>query len=48
MKRTYTPEDKDLVFELWKLGEGFSAISYDTCNKPIGSWVLSFDVQRAY
>lgn len=27
MKRTYTPEDKDLVFELWKQGKGFSDIS---------------------
>lgn len=34
MKRTYTPEERDLVFELWKQGAGFSDISRMLDAKP--------------
>ena len=34
MKRTYTQEEKDLVFDLWKQGAGFSDISRVIDAKP--------------
>jgi hypothetical protein len=34
MKRTYTKEERDLVFDLWKRGAGFSEIGRVLDAKP--------------
>ena len=43
MKRTYSQEERELVFDLWKRGAGFSDIAQVLDAKPGGSTSLTGD-----